>query len=95
MYYSSIHPLINPFFPPPIYPFLHPSIIIFSIFFSLGFNLGVKQSGEVVDHVKLPPWAHNDPRLFVLKHRQVGIYSELDFIIMSLYIKWGYFADLA
>lgn len=34
------------------------------------FNLGVKQSGEIVDHVKLPPWAHNDPRLFVLKHRQ-------------------------
>ena len=42
-----------------------------------GFNFGVKQSGEVVDDVILPPWANGDPRLFILKHRQVT------FLIMS------------
>ena len=36
-----------------------------------GFKLGEKQNGETVDHVVLPPWAKGDPRLFVLKHRQV------------------------
>lgn len=35
------------------------------------FNFGVCQNGEPVDHVVLPPWAKKDPRLFVLKHRQV------------------------
>lgn len=32
-------------------------------------NFGVKQSGEVVDSVKLPTWAQNNPRLFVLIQR--------------------------
>ena len=33
---------------------------------------GERQSGERVDHVILPPWSNNDPRLFILKHRQVS-----------------------
>lgn len=32
-------------------------------------NFGVKQSGEIVDSVKLPTWAQNNPRLFVLIQR--------------------------
>lgn len=36
----------------------------------LGFDFGVRQNGERVNHVNLPPWARNDPRLFVLIHRQ-------------------------
>ncbi|KAG5831271.1 hypothetical protein ANANG_G00302020, partial [Anguilla anguilla] len=35
-----------------------------------GFDFGLRQNGERVDHVSLPPWARNDPRLFVLIHRQ-------------------------
>lgn len=31
---------------------------------------GECQDGTVVDNVDLPPWAQDDPRLFVLKHRQ-------------------------
>uniref|UniRef100_A0A2S2Q1U2 Lysosomal-trafficking regulator n=1 Tax=Sipha flava TaxID=143950 RepID=A0A2S2Q1U2_9HEMI len=34
-------------------------------------NFGVKQSGEIVDDVKLPVWAQNNPRLFVLIQRQL------------------------
>ncbi|XP_070578950.1 lysosomal-trafficking regulator-like isoform X2 [Ptychodera flava] len=34
------------------------------------YNFGHKQSGEKVDHVILPPWAKQNPRLFVLIHRQ-------------------------
>uniref|UniRef100_A0A5K3F482 BEACH domain-containing protein n=2 Tax=Mesocestoides corti TaxID=53468 RepID=A0A5K3F482_MESCO len=33
------------------------------------FALGVRQDGEIVDSVKLPPWAKGDPRLFVLVNR--------------------------
>ncbi|KAL7877250.1 hypothetical protein SRHO_G00038930 [Serrasalmus rhombeus] len=35
-----------------------------------GFDFGVRQNSERVNHVNLPPWARNDPRLFVLIHRQ-------------------------
>ncbi|XP_045154147.1 lysosomal-trafficking regulator [Echinops telfairi] len=35
-----------------------------------GFDFGVRQNGERVNHVNLPPWARNDPRLFILIHRQ-------------------------
>lgn len=38
---------------------------------STGFNFGECQTGELVDDVKLPPWAKGHPRLFILKHRQV------------------------
>lgn len=37
---------------------------------SPGFDFGVRQNGERVNHVNLPPWARNDPRLFILIHRQ-------------------------
>lgn len=36
----------------------------------LGFDFGVRQNGDRVNHVNLPPWARNDPRLFILIHRQ-------------------------
>ncbi|KAK4309758.1 hypothetical protein Pmani_018634 [Petrolisthes manimaculis] len=36
---------------------------------SEGFNMGVRQSGERVHHVQLPPWSCDDPRRFVLVHR--------------------------
>ncbi|XP_077201679.1 lysosomal-trafficking regulator isoform X3 [Paroedura picta] len=35
-----------------------------------GFDFGVRQNGERVNHVNLPAWARNDPRLFILIHRQ-------------------------
>nr|CAD7196152.1 unnamed protein product [Timema douglasi] len=34
------------------------------------FNFGICQSGERVHDVQLPPWCDNNPRLFVLVHRQ-------------------------
>ncbi|XP_035710830.1 lysosomal-trafficking regulator isoform X2 [Folsomia candida] len=34
------------------------------------FNFGVRQNGQRVDHVELPPWAKKDPRLFILINRQ-------------------------
>ncbi|XP_021693920.1 uncharacterized protein LOC5568525 isoform X2 [Aedes aegypti] len=35
-----------------------------------GFDFGLRQSGEPVDHVELPPWCHQSTRLFILIHRQ-------------------------
>jgi hypothetical protein len=35
-----------------------------------GFDLGVRQNGERVSDVLLPPWAKGDARLFVKIHRQ-------------------------
>lgn len=35
-----------------------------------GFNFGTTQAGVPVNHVVLPPWAQNDPFLFVQKHRE-------------------------
>lgn len=32
------------------------------------FELGTRQSGELVDAVILPPWAHGDPRSVVGNH---------------------------
>lgn len=34
------------------------------------FNFGLRQSGEPVDNVLLPPWSRDSPRLFILIHRQ-------------------------
>jgi len=34
------------------------------------FDMGVKQSGERVDDVILPPWANNDARRFIAMHRE-------------------------
>ena len=50
--------------------FLH---IFIHFFDSEGFNFGECQDGTMVDHVKLPPWAEHNARLFILKHRQVCI----------------------
>ena len=33
------------------------------------FNLGMKQNGDVINDVILPPWAKNDPREFIRTHR--------------------------
>ena len=35
-----------------------------------GYEFGKKSTGQAVDSVVLPPWAHNDPHEFILKHRQ-------------------------
>ncbi|TWU72947.1 hypothetical protein ED733_002830 [Metarhizium rileyi] len=36
-----------------------------------GYDFGRKQStGAQVDHVKLPPWAKGDPKIFIAKHRE-------------------------
>ena len=32
-------------------------------------NLGCRTGGSLIDHVELPPWACNDPALFVLVNR--------------------------
>lgn len=35
------------------------------------FNFGTKQgTGETIDSVNLPPWAHGDPKVFIHKHRE-------------------------
>lgn len=38
---------------------------------SNAFDFGTRQtSGEKIDDVELPPWAHGDPRIFIAKHRE-------------------------
>lgn len=38
------------------------------------FDFGEKQgTGETIDSVLLPPWAHGDPHIFIQKHREAGI----------------------
>ena len=34
------------------------------------YDMGTMQSGAAVDNVILPPWAKNNPRLFIQKHRE-------------------------
>lgn len=46
-----------------------------------GFNFGIRQSGEKVHHVHLPPWCEGDPRRFILVHRQA---LESDFVRENL-----------
>lgn len=41
----------------------------FKLCMVLGLNLGIRQCGEGIDEVELPPWAA-DARLFTLLHRQ-------------------------
>jgi len=46
-------------------------LIIFCVLLLLsGYNFGKRQSGKQVWDVTLPPWCMNDPRLFILVHRQ-------------------------
>lgn len=36
-----------------------------------GYDFGTGEaSGETINNVKLPPWAKNDPRIFIAKHRE-------------------------
>ncbi|XP_069810685.1 lysosomal-trafficking regulator [Dendropsophus ebraccatus] len=46
-----------------------------------GFDFGLRQNGERVNHVNLPPWARNDPRLFILIHRQA---LESDYVSQTM-----------
>lgn len=41
----------------------------------------MRQNGERVNHVNLPPWARNDPRLFILIHRQA---LESDYVSQNI-----------
>jgi len=34
------------------------------------YDFGVKQGGEIINDVQLPPWAKGDPHLFITKHRE-------------------------
>ncbi|TYZ67457.1 hypothetical protein PybrP1_007872, partial [[Pythium] brassicae (nom. inval.)] len=34
------------------------------------YNFGTTQGGDAVSHVRLPPWAHGDPREFIRVHRR-------------------------
>ncbi|XP_059611757.1 lysosomal-trafficking regulator [Phlebotomus argentipes] len=47
------------------------------------FDFGVRQSGERVNHVTLPPWSNNSSRLFVLIHRQA---LESDYVRSRLHL---------
>ncbi|XP_055679580.1 lysosomal-trafficking regulator isoform X3 [Lutzomyia longipalpis] len=47
------------------------------------FDFGVRQSGERVHHVTLPPWSNNSSRLFVLIHRQA---LESDYVRSKLHL---------
>ncbi|XP_077145213.1 lysosomal-trafficking regulator [Ranitomeya variabilis] len=46
-----------------------------------GFDFGIRQNGERVNHVNLPTWARNDPRLFILIHRQA---LESDYVSQTI-----------
>ena len=46
------------------------------IFMFLGFDFGLRQNGERVMDVSLPSWACDDPRLFILIHRQVKDFTK-------------------
>ncbi|KAG0364972.1 hypothetical protein BGZ54_006992 [Gamsiella multidivaricata] len=48
-----------------------------------GFNFGSLQTtGEQIDHVKLPPWAKDDPKIFIEKHREA---LECDYVSAHLH----------
>ncbi|OAD76680.1 hypothetical protein PHYBLDRAFT_109698, partial [Phycomyces blakesleeanus NRRL 1555(-)] len=47
------------------------------------FNFGVKQgTGEAIDSVVLPPWAHGDPKVFIMRHREA---LESDYVSANLH----------
>jgi lysosomal-trafficking regulator len=58
---------------------LIPEFFFFADFFENveGFNYGKRQSGELVNDVKLPAWCEGSSRLFMLIHRQA---LESDFV---------------
>lgn len=42
---------------------------------SANLDFGVQQNtGEKIHDVKLPPWAKNDPLLFIVLHRKVRVH---------------------
>ncbi|KAI8602080.1 hypothetical protein EDD21DRAFT_372860 [Dissophora ornata] len=48
-----------------------------------GFNFGSLQTtGEQIDHVKMPPWAKDDPKIFIEKHREA---LECDYVSAHLH----------
>ena len=70
-YLSSIHAQSNA-----LYTVLstQPHILPRFLENSANLNFGVQQSsGERIHHVKLPPWAKDDPLLFVTLNRQVRV----------------------
>ncbi|KAI8092540.1 uncharacterized protein BX664DRAFT_259855 [Halteromyces radiatus] len=47
------------------------------------FNFGTKQgTGETIDSVTLPPWASNDPKIFIQRHREA---LESDYVSQNLH----------
>ncbi|KAI8643957.1 hypothetical protein BD408DRAFT_137123 [Parasitella parasitica] len=47
------------------------------------FNFGVKQgTGEAIDSIVLPPWAHGDPKIFIQRHREA---LESDYVSANLH----------
>jgi hypothetical protein len=46
------------------------------------FDFGIKQTGEKIDHVKLPAWAQNDVRLFIKIHREA---LESEFVSQNIH----------
>lgn len=48
-----------------------------------GFDFGhLQTTGEKINDVELPPWAHNDPEVFIAKHREA---LESDFVSANLH----------
>ncbi|KAG0046041.1 hypothetical protein BGZ83_008753 [Gryganskiella cystojenkinii] len=48
-----------------------------------GFNFGTLQTtGEQIDHISLPPWAKDDPKIFIEKHREA---LECDYVSAHLH----------
>ncbi|CEH12533.1 Lysosomal trafficking regulator LYST and related BEACH and WD40 repeat proteins [Ceraceosorus bombacis] len=47
------------------------------------FDFGLKQDGETVDDVELPPWARGDPLLFVQLHREA---LESDYVSANIHL---------
>ncbi|PWN39528.1 beach-domain-containing protein [Ceraceosorus guamensis] len=47
------------------------------------FDFGLKQDGETVDDVELPPWARGDPQLFVQLHREA---LESDYVSANIHL---------
>ncbi|XP_065091196.1 WD repeat and FYVE domain-containing protein 3-like [Ochlerotatus camptorhynchus] len=45
------------------------------------FDFGVKQNGDILNHIVLPPWAKNDPREFIRIHRDA---LESDYVSRNL-----------
>jgi hypothetical protein len=43
---------------------------------SANLDFGIMNTGERIHHVKLPPWAKDDPMLFVTINRLVSINEE-------------------